>query len=274
MTLILSCATHDYLVQVSDRRLTYINTGEIADDNANKIVLFCHRMAFAYTGIATIDTLRTDEWLSNVLSTYDGTSLSDACSGIVSSATDTFKSISLNNKKKCHAFVGVGWTLISSDNKIRPIICTISNAQNEQGEWFPHSEEEFKLRYSILTDSELFQFESTGQRVDQQTFDDLKLQIKKCVIKNTGPEPITRILIGGIRKVATTNHTVGQNLLAVSLPKSALRTKNIMFLSSHPNKDEMTFLYYPDGKNDGVQYGPNFACKGWGVTNFKVTPHT
>jgi len=42
VTLILSCATQEYVVQVSDRRLT--RGEEIADDDANKAVLFCGRM--------------------------------------------------------------------------------------------------------------------------------------------------------------------------------------------------------------------------------------
>lgn len=58
MTLILSVLTQENVVQVSDRRLTWISgpkKGEVADDSSNKIVLFEQRMAFGYTGLTEVD---------------------------------------------------------------------------------------------------------------------------------------------------------------------------------------------------------------------------
>ena len=69
MTLVLSCATSDFVFQVSDRRLTYVSgpkKGQTADDEANKAVIVGHRMAFGYTGIATIGAQSSDVWLAHV----------------------------------------------------------------------------------------------------------------------------------------------------------------------------------------------------------------
>jgi len=53
MTLVLSLATPDYVVQVSDRRLTD-PTGKTVNENSNKSVLLTNRMAFGYTGLARL----------------------------------------------------------------------------------------------------------------------------------------------------------------------------------------------------------------------------
>lgn len=53
MTLILSCGTPDFVFQVLDRRLTYVdgpNAGTPSSEEANKAVVVGHRMAFGYTG--------------------------------------------------------------------------------------------------------------------------------------------------------------------------------------------------------------------------------
>ncbi len=55
MTLVLNCLTHDYLFQVSDRRLVRLPDYEIIDDDANKNVFYCGHVAFSYTGLAEIE---------------------------------------------------------------------------------------------------------------------------------------------------------------------------------------------------------------------------
>jgi hypothetical protein len=51
MTLILTCLTHEHIVQVADRRLT-MPDGTLYDDDTNKAVFYCGRVAVAYTGLA------------------------------------------------------------------------------------------------------------------------------------------------------------------------------------------------------------------------------
>lgn len=66
MTLILSLLTHAFTVQVSDRRLTRLD-GSLFEDNENKAQFFCGQSAFAYTGLARLGTVNTDEWLLETL---------------------------------------------------------------------------------------------------------------------------------------------------------------------------------------------------------------
>src|SRR5438477_6806643 len=72
MTLILSYASPRFVVQVADRKLTNLETGDTMSLNTNKTVLYCHRMAFGFTGIAKIadgkgGLIATDMWLAKML---------------------------------------------------------------------------------------------------------------------------------------------------------------------------------------------------------------
>lgn len=68
MTLILSMLNRRQSVVVSDRRLSY--GGVLREDESNKAVTFgCDdaRLAFAFTGLATAGTFRTNRWLLDAL---------------------------------------------------------------------------------------------------------------------------------------------------------------------------------------------------------------
>ena len=70
MTLVLSMASRDFVIQVADRRVTTFKRGTVAcyDDNANKQTIYCNRMVFGYTGLAKIGATTTDVWLTTGLS--------------------------------------------------------------------------------------------------------------------------------------------------------------------------------------------------------------
>src|SRR6266536_1802151 len=71
MTLILTCLTTDFVLQASDRRLTFADgpsRGKIKDDGRTKAVVLANAAAFAYTGLAEVGPeARTDYWLLDVL---------------------------------------------------------------------------------------------------------------------------------------------------------------------------------------------------------------
>ena len=74
MTLVLNLITESWAIQVSDRRLVWLDRGKIVrkDDERNKAVMWCNRLAFAYTGLAELGPMRepTDEWLARELAEW------------------------------------------------------------------------------------------------------------------------------------------------------------------------------------------------------------
>jgi ribosomal protein S17 len=67
MTLIITVAAKNKVIQASDRRLTHLD-GRLYNDQANKAVcVSCNNAVFsvAYTGIAHVDGRKTDEWIAD-----------------------------------------------------------------------------------------------------------------------------------------------------------------------------------------------------------------
>lgn len=68
MTLILSLANKDFVIQVSDRRLS--SNGRIIDEDSNKstyLVTDDSRMLFGFTGIAQYKSFVTRRWILDTL---------------------------------------------------------------------------------------------------------------------------------------------------------------------------------------------------------------
>src|SRR5690348_7837189 len=124
MTLIVAFAAPPYAVMVADRRLTWPD-GSLADDCANKIVMFCNQMAFAYTGRALIEGENIDEWLAAELLRLPSRSIESACIHIRDRATDLFSRPPLRGK--FHAFIGIGFMPTTKASGTNHLIVKISN---------------------------------------------------------------------------------------------------------------------------------------------------
>jgi len=269
VTLILGCATQKHAVQVSDRRLVTPD-GQLFDDDTNKAVLFCGRMALSYTGLAELDGKRTDLWLTEVLSSCQ--SLSDAVYAIRDRSTSIFQSIALPPQLKRHAFVGVGWSRRSAEEPYRPMLCSISNAQDDELNWIPVPREEFRVRVFLLQESHRLGFMSAGQSLDVRDTISLRRNLLRCAARGIGPRSLLKLLVSAIDKVAATNPTVGRNLLSISLPLEAVGSPDLFVVSAPPSESSLSFLYMPVGSGRVIQYGPSFVCQGVVMTNFQAGP--
>lgn len=72
MTLIQTFFSDEFVIQVSDRRLT-TETGSVFDDEYTKLVCWNHSFTAGFTGLARIDRRRqksTSEWIAETLSDY------------------------------------------------------------------------------------------------------------------------------------------------------------------------------------------------------------
>lgn len=274
MTLILSLATHDHIVQVSDRRLTVGSgprIGALVDDDSNKVTLFCSRMSFAYTGLASVDGQRTDKWIVDVLSKVTNDSLSDACHELVRAANSSFSKIQ-NKKLKRQAFVGIGWTRSKPNEPFKPVICNITNAMNNELNWLPEATDEFRLQYRILDDKEPYLLIATGQKLPRNIHRELERNFGKIARRGIGPLSIGRLLAEAIWKISSQNNTVGSRLLLVNLPKIAVENSTGLVLAKMPDENTISFMYFSSENPEGVIYGPNYVCGGSAMTDFEAGP--
>lgn len=268
MTLILSCITQDYVLQVSDRRLTLANNGQIYKNDENKAINFWGLLAMSYTGLSSIHSTPTDIWLGKVM--LGCSSIVEVVEAIKENATREFKRMIWTKREwKHHAFIGVGWRSVEP---IYPLICIVSNYHNEQGEELVVPTDDFMTKIiEFPTNShEGFSVVAIGQPVSFQIAQRLKRNLARCVKHSdvSGPQSLLKFLIDAMREVADTNQKVGKDLLAVCLPKrtigrSILRMSDGSLawysLASPPLKDVQSFTHIGENQRMLKGYGPNFV---------------
>lgn len=267
MTLIISCVTQNHVVQVSDRRLTWItgpNAGQVADDNKNKAVIVCNRLAIGYTGLAEIAGSKTDEWLLDVVREvlpYNPLQISKA---IAKSATKDFRKILLPSDKKTHTFLVSGWAKFSTqDTRLTPFNSFISNTLDDRGEWTSQARDTFVILTIHLADLP-FELQMVGRPVKPKLLNDLTRQIRNYVERERGSEGYIQMLASAIRTMSKSDPLIGRNLMAVSLPRVALE-QNIgvaIPLALPLPRDAVTALYLPESGDGSVLYAPHYTCEG------------
>lgn len=290
MTSILSIATPYFVAQVADRRLTFVDgTGNarLVDDNANKLTLFCNRMAFGYTGLAHIGRQRTDVWLSDLLGKFSGANLTEAIMELKQEATAAFSKLPYSSKLKRHAFVGVGWACTDAAQlEFKPSICQISNFHSKDGRVLDSANNEFGLGSVIYTPPQWGWME-VGAYMYPREVARLTRLLSRAARKEATTISAVRLMVRAIRAINERgDKTVGKNLLAVIMPIGVAAAPSVHVLMGggagiHIGEGDPDFrnapnifsAYFRDGESDGNIYAPNVVCKGSVATNVRSGPH-
>lgn len=273
MTLILSCATPEYAVQVSDRRLVLPN-GSPVDDNANKTIFYNNHMFFSYTGLACIASTRkqedkTDWWLTNLLAELSHLSISNAMQSLAEKATERFRRIPFYKEHKRLSIVGTGYVIPQGEAQFVPMTCLITNCQDQQGVLLPKAQDTFRVYARTLPQTELHNllFSTAGQPVTEQ--DQLRRLLKNCAAHRVGPVPFAELLAREMRAVAERNPMVGHGMLIVSLPRQAVEAgrqsgvSQMVRISQEPLASNVpSCLYVSAGGRDVNHYYPHMAVGG------------
>jgi hypothetical protein len=276
MTLIASFVSAEHAVQVSDRRLTSGSLGRLIDDHANKAVLFCGRMAFGYTGLASIGSSRTDRWLTDVLSDAGDVDVAAAVRALRIRATAAFAQLPYESSVKRHAFVGVGWARLRAGDPLSGLIYSISNFTTPDWRPLDRAAPEFDLLSAPLAPGQpgfLLWFTGhpgpTGTRLSR-----LRRDLRGCLDREVGPAEIARLLVTAMRDVARRDTAVGESLLVISLPRAVCEDDSGLpwrAVSAPPGRHGRAFWYMPANTDELIEYGPNAACAGAAITDFTVT---
>lgn len=279
MTLVLSLLSPECVVQVSDRRLVWFDqAGQIRrrDDEKNKSVLWCHRMAFAYTGLAELGMeRRTDLWLANRMAEWEATvsgpsvDQGELVVAIRDKATEYFRGPRISRipaDQRRHAFVGVGWGKIEGAAEYAPYSVVIANFVGSG----PARERFIWDGARLEGDDGHLSWFGQDLTADEQRFAQDRLRTLDPY--STGYADHASAIMGEtIRAVAHRSEAVGRGLLITVLPRGSLpATKGgggfLLAGSSEP--DTQTFLYVAPDDTQGVQYGPTYTCGGRLMTNF------
>lgn len=271
MTLVLSCITDRYAIHVADRRVTSlngVNAGQLLDDNRNKIVLVCNRLAFAYSGLTKIEGQSTDTWLANMFGTLPAYRASLVLRALSERATTAFHSIAADPKLKRQAFVAVGWARFEPGAAIQPFIASITNALDDAWNWLLAADQTFQTRILRLDQGGSHVWAATGARLNREESLRIDRELRGCAQRSTGSSAYIRVLVEAIRRVAAYEPTVGRGLLAVSIPALALLEPESMTVHQGTTRSErhVTSMFFPPNQDDGIQYGPHAACPGIVIT--------
>jgi len=155
LTLVLNCISPKYVIQVSDRKLTWLNgpnKAKTASDKANKAVVVCNRLVVSYTGLAQIGAQKTDDWILDVVSSVTPYSAEKIFRTLTERATQSFKQLKLPLAKQHHAFIVSGWARFDSrDAPLTPFIKIISNALDfATAKWLDKAQNEFNTGFRIF----------------------------------------------------------------------------------------------------------------------------
>jgi hypothetical protein len=267
VTLVLNCLTHDYLMQISDRRLVLLPDYQVIDDDSNKNVFYCGHVAFSYTGLAEIEGKRTDDWLLSTLPE----SFEKWVTVVREKCTEAFNSIRIPLRYrhyKRHAFVGVGWLRVEPGGPLYPALVLVSNFYGTRGELLDSVSDEFNVCGLRLPDRKKCMIFPVGQNVPRDELERLHRGIKACVERNTGPKSMLGHLVDTMRSVAEGNPLVGKNLLVLGMPRVAAGKPGMVypFVEDKVN----TFFYIPADSRKRVAYGPSFKCGGLTVAGLEM----
>ena len=225
--MILTCLAKDYIVQASDRRLTYPNGTK--EDHSNKALIYNNNYVFAYTGLASLSNQTAIDWAAQQLS--ENANLEDAVIHLGKRASELLKSNAYGNLTKARkrlSFVCAGFTDIDR----KPIRIEISNFRGEYGTWLEKARDEFIVYYDELPENQNFALFVSGQPLSQDRENKLNDILKRCFRRRLGPETIGRFLTREIQKEAENNSYVGKNIMCTFVPRA----------------------FVPRSSGDGVQY--------------------
>ena len=282
MTLVLNLISPTCVIQVSDRRFVWPDSkGGVArkDDYKNKSVVWCHRVAFAFTGIANLGMeRRTDLWLMKEISAWETSTPPDQAdqgalaAAIAKRATDYFNGPRISRlppEVRRHAFAGVGWARFPDGRDIEPYVIGIYNFAGAGP-----VRHKFEFGIQRLTADQRIYVWWTGQDLGAEAESGLDALSSLDPATDDFADRASYVLGEAVRRTATDNELVGRGLLITVLPRDSITPGEVggAMLAGGSMKGQQTFLYVPPDADEAIVYGPSYTCQGMQMTNFKAGP--
>jgi hypothetical protein len=277
MTLLAMALALDTMIVVSDQRLT-LPSGKATSDRANKAIMDLRSgTAFAYTGIAQVGALPTDEWIMTTLAA--GPSPTESLINLRDQATVAFARMRYAREIKRLAIVGAGWaTFASGTGELEPFLVNVSNFDGRD-RWLPAAQSEFTIRFFYPDRDEngvrrhpalASGIWTAGQDLKASRMNALARQLKRAIERTGSVRDAARVVAEHVRSFAAVNQRVGRGLVVVMLPKpregllggigTPLPPLNPGSLADHFGDLTITgptFLYVPpDLSAPAAAYGP------------------
>lgn len=258
MTLVLTCATREVVVQVSDRRLTLPN-GQLFDDNTTKAVCYCGRVAIGYTGVAKIQGSDTAEWIAKTLAPHD--QLEPALAAVATSLAPIIGAQPI-------AIVASGWATLEEKNP-RAFVCTVSNFQDEHGVWLQKARPEITRSLEWLDPGEPYLLSIAGQQLTANEQSSLDQEIRQALKEKNIPFGLAEALGEQVRRISDDGSErgkkVGKGLIVQALSRTAVERQlaegEVLILTPLAAGANSAIYVAPEGSADEWE-SPWLVCGG------------
>jgi len=231
MTMILTCLTKDYVVQASDRRISYLDGKTPPKDQSNKALVYGNHFVFAYTGKARLELTSTIDWTAQRLSEKE--KLDDAIYHLRDRATSLMQNFysGWRPKEKMVSFVGAGFAEMKENGRwcLKPLRIMISNVIEKNDTRSPRKE--FIIESEALQVERTFKLFVSGRPLSKERRNILNNILKWCLRhkKAQRPETIGRFLAREIIKAAETDEYIGTDIMCTFVPRAFMNDGSINY---------------------------------------------
>ena len=266
MTLILTCLTHEHIVQVADRRLTQLD-GSLADDDTNKVVFFQGRVAIAFAGISRMDGMPTADWIAYCIKDEEQTEA--AMRGLAARAQRHLQLTNYPDKRL--AIVATGWATFQGKEPLRPFICVASNFITSRWHWEPIASAQMNIYTGYLPENSSHFVFGAGQNLTKPETVQINRSVRRAVEHKATARAIVRILGETVQLVTDGSderaQRVGRGMIIQLLSRQALHSGRIE-ITTPLTPDAHSFVYVsPAGRTNSFK-GPRFASRGVVLSDF------
>jgi hypothetical protein len=254
MTLIVSAATTEYLLQAADRRLTRGQPIRHVRDDETKAVIFCNSAIFGFTGRAYADDKqmhRTDHWLCEALA--GSPHLGEQLPVLKARADESFAP-----RGEPLAISGTAWG--TRDGNLSPCLVLVSNFHDpKSGKPIVDVKPQFDVLTRELRGDEQTLFHYVGAKLEDSEDDEVEGIVSGLSNGMLTVEQALWQIAHVIRRVADRDETVGKGILLTAISREAALGKELSFSTYMPADTTVT-----------VAKAPHFVCGGALMIEFQA----
>lgn len=250
----------------SDRQLTFVdgeNKGDVAEDDACKLVSLCHVFGIGYTGLARLEGKATHEWIATTLAAAGVGNVDEATRVLADCAAMAVQAHPPHWRRL--SFVVAGWEAFDGTGALTAHACLISNAHDRDGRLLSTPTAQFDRHILILRPDAEHALVVIGEPLQVSRRETLKRNLRRLRQREIGPAEAMRLMVDEI--VNTHRHgqgTVGRRVLAFCIPRNSaetyIRTGSSRIVGMPPVHDFATFAYFDFGYSKQRQHAPTFVC--------------
>jgi hypothetical protein len=260
MTQVIACATEEYVLLVTDRRLTFVegpSKGETADDDTCKLVSLCNLSGIAYTGLAQIEGYPTHEWIANMLAAEECSDPGVASRILAERAHRALLNVSPALRRQ--EFVLTGWSGLTGFEALRPYVAIVSNMLDASGRILSQPADNFVSLVRAFRDQDDPIICVIGHPLLNDRVHLLKRNLRRLVVHEISPKETLRLLVDEVIHTAGNTKTVGKKVLALCIPRkaaqAAIESGNSTLRAGQPGDGSATFCYFDPSYSELQQYG-------------------